>query len=140
VKFDKELDTQIRTPVSGESFSNQLLKTLEDQKIRSPSVIEMGGIRLDAVRGVVSVASEDLKLGSTEVRLLGVLLANTDITLNRSQLLDRVWGRAIDIEERTVDVHVSRIRNRLSAFGLQNQIQTVRGRRVPVCFGSKLSV
>ena len=121
------MDIQIPETICGEAFSSQLLKTIEDQKRRSPSVIEHAGIRLDVAAGVVSIANEDLKLGATEVRLLAVLLTNPDITLNRSQLLDRAWGRARDVEERTVDVHVSRIRNRLRDYGLHNQIETVRG-------------
>ena len=126
-QVDTEIDVQIAVPVCAEAFSHILFKTLEFQRLNSPSVIELVGIRLDVSRGSVSVANEELRLGSTEIRLLATLLSNPDITLNRSQLLDRAWGRARDIEERTVDVHISRIRNRLSVYGLHHQIQTIRG-------------
>ena len=66
-------------------------------------------------------------MGPTEYRLLELLMRHPDRAFDRSQLLDRVWGRSVYVEERTVDVHILRLRKILKPFGLDGFIQTVRG-------------
>ncbi len=73
------------------------------------------------------IQGQRVKIGPTEFRLLELLLGNPDRAFDRSQLLDRVWGRSVYIEERTVDVHVLRLRKALKPYGLNHLIQTVRG-------------
>ena len=68
-----------------------------------------------------------MKVGPTEFRLLELFMRNPDRAFGRAQLLDRVWGRSIYVEERTVDVHVLRLRKTLKPHGVDQLIQTVRG-------------
>ncbi|MEK7821282.1 MAG: phosphate regulon transcriptional regulator PhoB [Pseudomonadota bacterium] len=88
--------------------------------------IEAGGIRLDLARHRVTRAGRDIHLGPTEFRLLKTLMERPGRVLSREQLLDRVWGRDIHVESRTVDAHVRRLRKALNAAGA-DVIRTVRG-------------
>ncbi len=73
------------------------------------------------------MSGRDIKLGPTEYRLLHFLLTHPDRVYSRTQLLDRVWGANVYVEERTVDVHVRRLRKALSVENADSYIQTVRG-------------
>ncbi len=95
-------------------------------------VIHSDGLRLDpATRSVSSVNAAGqtvaLRLGPTEFRLLHFLMAHPQRVHSRAQLLDKVWGDHVYIEERTVDVHVKRLRANLEAAGQAQRIDTVRG-------------
>lgn len=63
----------------------------------------------------------------TEFRLMQFFMTHPDKVFNRTQLLDQVWGRSVYIEERTVDVHIRRLRKILEAYGREDLVQTVRG-------------
>lgn len=89
--------------------------------------IEAGGIRLDLARHRVTRAGHDIHLGPTEFRLLKTLMERPGRVLSREQLLDRVWGRDIHVESRTVDAHVRRLRKALNAAAGADVIRTVRG-------------
>ena len=89
--------------------------------------IEAGGVRLDLARHRVTRAGRDIHLGPTEFRLLRVLMERPGRVFGREQLLDRVWGRDIHVELRTVDAHVRRLRRALNAGGDADLIRTVRG-------------
>ncbi len=89
--------------------------------------IEFNGLRLDAASHRVTAGGKEVDMGPTEFRLLCFLMAHPDRVYNRSQLLDRVWGERAYIEERTVDVHVRRLRKALAPHGHDGLIQTVRG-------------
>ena len=95
------------------------------------AVVEVAGLRLDpATRRVtrpVGGAQREVKLGPTEFRLLHFLMTHTERVHSRAQLLDRVWGDHVFIEERTVDVHVKRLREALSPVQCAELIETVRG-------------
>lgn len=84
-------------------------------------------IELDAEQHKVRRAQEDIKLGPTEFRLLSTLMEKPGRVWTREQLLDRVWGRDIYVDSRTVDVHVGRLRKALSRQGGSDPIRTVRG-------------
>ena len=73
------------------------------------------------------VNGEEVTLGPTEFRLLKLFISHSDRVFSRSQLLDKVWGHGSYIEERTVDVHIRRLRKVLEPFGVEAQIETVRG-------------
>lgn len=88
--------------------------------------IEVGDLRLDPVAHNVSRGSTELKLGPTEYRLLKFLMEHPARVFSRDQLLDGVWGAGSDIEPRTVDVHIRRLRMVLSIDGLPDPIRTVR--------------
>lgn len=87
--------------------------------------VSVGGLSLDPVTYRVSFEDQPLKLGPTEFKLLQFFLNSAERVHSRAQLLDRVWGDHVYIEERTVDVHVKRLREALGAAG--NMVETVRG-------------
>jgi two-component system phosphate regulon response regulator PhoB len=89
--------------------------------------LESGTLRLDPATQRVTVASRPVSLGPTEFRLLRFMLARPERVHSRAQLLDMVWGDHVYIEERTVDVHIRRLRVALEPFGADTLIETVRG-------------
>lgn len=89
--------------------------------------LEVGELVLDAAGHRVLARGEPVHLGPTEFRLLRFFMSHPERVYSRSQLLDRVWGGNVYIEERTVDVHIRRLRKALEPFGFESMIQTVRG-------------
>ena len=90
-------------------------------------VLEWGDISLDPETHRVLRGGASLKLGPTEFRLLATLLEKPGRVFSREQLLDRVWGRDIYVDSRTVDVHIGRLRKSLCAQGGDDPLRTVRG-------------
>ena len=90
-------------------------------------VLEWETISLDAETHRVIRDGQTLKLGPTEFRLLATFLEKPGRVFSREQLLDRVWGRDIYVDSRTVDVHVGRLRKALCTFGGDDPLRTVRG-------------
>ena len=91
------------------------------------SLLQIGDLELDRDRRRVSRAGRDVHLGPTEFRLLEHLMQSAGRVFSRGQLLDGVWGRDVYIDERTVDVHVGRLRRALNRGGAPDPIRTVRG-------------
>lgn len=91
------------------------------------AVLEVGDIRLDGETHRVARAGRPLALGPTEFRLLATLMEKPGRVFSREQLLDRVWGRDIYVETRTVDVHIGRLRKALCWHGGDDPLRTVRG-------------
>jgi two-component system phosphate regulon response regulator PhoB len=91
------------------------------------SAVEVGPLRLDPGTRRVSRGNQEVKLGPTEFRLLHFFMTHPERVHSRSQLLDRVWGDHVFIEERTVDVHVKRLREALAPAQCSAMIETVRG-------------
>jgi two-component system phosphate regulon response regulator PhoB len=89
--------------------------------------IEVGDLSLDTAGHRVRVGGEEVHLGPTEFRLLRFFMSHPDRVYSRGQLLDRVWGGNVYIEERTVDVHIRRLRKALEPSGHDRMLQTVRG-------------
>lgn len=89
--------------------------------------LQMGELVMDTKSHRVSVNGERIELGPTEFRLLHFFMKNPERAYNRSQLLDFVWGDTVYIEERTVDVHIRRLRKALEPSGHDYLVQTVRG-------------
>ncbi len=89
--------------------------------------IEVGGLRVDPVTHRVTVGDATLDLGPTEFRLLHFLMSNPERVHSRANVLDKVWGDRVYVEDRTVDVHIRRLRKALEATGHEEMIQTVRG-------------
>lgn len=102
---------------------------------RSPQAlddaVQVGALRLDPgtrrVTGTTAGTPVEFRLGPTEFRLLHYLMTHPERVHSRAQLLDRVWGDHVFIEERTVDVHVKRLREALSAADCAGMVETVRG-------------
>lgn len=91
------------------------------------SAVEVGPLLLDPGTRRVSREGVEVKLGPTEFRLLHFLMTHPERVHSRSQLLDRVWGDHVFIEERTIDVHVKRLREALERVQCARMIETVRG-------------
>ncbi len=89
--------------------------------------LEFDDIVLDAETHKVSRAEKPLKLGPTEFRLLSTFMEKPGRVWSREQLLDRVWGRDIYVDTRTVDVHIGRLRKALTQHGGEDPVRTVRG-------------
>ena len=95
------------------------------------AALESAGLKLDPATRRVTFTHDgttmELRVGPTEFRLLHVLMAHPERVHSRAQLLDRVWGDHVFIEDRTVDVHVKRLREALQPAGLAARVETVRG-------------
>jgi len=104
---------------------NAVLRRLTPEA--SDEVVEIDELRLDPVNHRVTVGNNEIELGPTEYRLLHFMMTHKERVYTRSQLLDRVWGDHVFVEERTVDVHIRRLRKALQSAGKDELIQTVRG-------------
>lgn len=89
--------------------------------------IEFEGLALDQASHRVLVGEKTVPLGPTEYRMLEFFMTHPERVYKRDQLLDRVWGGNVYVEERTIDVHIRRLRKALEEFGYDRFIQTVRG-------------
>lgn len=89
--------------------------------------IDIQGLRLDPVSHRVSVHDQPLDMGPTEFKLLHFFMTHPERVYSREQLLDQVWGTNIYVEDRTVDVHIRRLRKAIDQHGHDKLIQTVRG-------------
>ena len=93
----------------------------------SDETVNMEGLELSPTTHRVMANGEHIELGPTEFRLLHFFMTHTERVYSRSQLLDQVWGDHVFVEERTVDVHIRRLRQALEPSGLDGLVQTVRG-------------
>lgn len=93
----------------------------EDEMLRA------NGLSIDLASHRVSAGDTPLEMGPTEYRLLEFFMSHPERVYSRGQLLDRVWGSNVYVEERTVDVHIRRLRKALETHGFDTLIQTVRG-------------
>jgi two-component system phosphate regulon response regulator PhoB len=89
--------------------------------------IEFEGLALDQASHRVLVGERTVPLGPTEYRMLEFFMTHPERVYTRDQLLDRIWGGNVYVEERTIDVHIRRLRKALEEFGYDRFIQTVRG-------------
>ena len=125
--FDSGIDDYITKPFSPKELVARIKALLRRSGAPEDGVLAVGPIRLDLNAHKVTIADAPVKVGPTEFRLLELFMRNPDRAFGRSQLLDRVWGRSIYVEERTVDVHVLRLRKILKPHGMDGLVQTVRG-------------
>ncbi|MDD2761628.1 MAG: phosphate regulon transcriptional regulator PhoB [Methylomonas sp.] len=96
-------------------------------KLSESGQLSVGDLTLDAEQHRLTIAGKTLDVSPTEFRLMQFFMSNPDKVYSRTHLLDQVWGRSVYIEERTVDVHIRRLRKLLAEFGREELIQTVRG-------------
>jgi two-component system phosphate regulon response regulator PhoB len=124
--LDAGADDYITKPFSTQELLARIRAVLRRRAPEQASdVVRVGGLQLDGATHRVSFNDQAIKLGPTEFKLLNYLMHHAERVHSRSQLLDRVWGDHVFIEERTVDVHVKRLREALGAAGAM--VETVRG-------------
>ena len=104
---------------------NAVLRRAESELPQEP--IEVGQLRFDPISHRVTIADQPVTMGPTEFRLLSFFLTHQERVYSRGQILDHVWGGNVYMDERTVDVHIRRLRKAISLEGHDRFIQTVRG-------------
>jgi two-component system phosphate regulon response regulator PhoB len=102
-------------------------------------VVEIDGLRLDSATHRVTANDTEVVLGPTEFRLLHYLMTHSERVHSRSQLLDQVWGDHVFVEDRTVDVHIRRLRKALEGVNKEGLVQTVRGAGYRLSAGQTVS-
>ena len=125
--FDAGVDDYVTKPFSPRELIARIRALLRRSGDPEDGILAHGRLTLDTRGHAVAVDGRHVHVGPTEFRLLELLMRYPDRVFDRAQLLDRVWGRNVYVEERTVDVHVLRLRKALTPFGMQKVVQTVRG-------------
>jgi len=125
--FDSGVDDYVTKPFSPRELIARVKALLRRTGTPESGLIEQGALAIDLNAHQVSINGKPVALGPTEFRLLEHFMTHPGRAFDRSQLLDRVWGRSVYVEERTVDVHILRLRKALKPHGLDHLIQTVRG-------------
>jgi two-component system phosphate regulon response regulator PhoB len=124
--LDAGADDYITKPFSTQELLARIRAVLRRRAPEQASdVVRVGSLQLDGATHRVTFNEQAIKLGPTEFKLLNYLMHHAERVHSRSQLLDRVWGDHVFIEERTVDVHVKRLREALGEAGIL--VETVRG-------------
>jgi len=126
--LDAGADDYITKPFSPRELSSRVQAALRRSAGHSTSkTLKHGTVKMDLDSLRLTVADEAVSLGQTEFKLLQFMLENPDRVFTREQLLDNVWGINSFVEERTVDVHILRLRKALKAHQVDSMIETVRG-------------
>lgn len=126
--FDAGVDDYVTKPFSPKELIARIKAVI--RRVAPTALeesIDFHGITLDPVAHRVSINDKALELGPTEFRLLHFFLTHTERVYSREQLLDNVWGTNVYVEDRTVDVHIRRLRKAIAGDGHEEFIQTVRG-------------
>lgn len=126
--FESGVDDYITKPFASREMISRINAVL---RRASPSggddEIEAGGLMMNMASHRVTADGKPIELGPTEYRMLKFFMTHQDRVYSRAQLLDHVWGGGVYVEERTVDVHILRLRKALGKTGYDRCIQTVRG-------------
>ncbi|HWS26550.1 MAG TPA: phosphate regulon transcriptional regulator PhoB [Xanthomonadales bacterium] len=126
--LDAGVDDYIVKPFSTRELIARIRAVLRrTQPHGDGQTISLGGLTLDTLSHRVFAHDKPVQLGPTEYRLLAFFMTHPERVYTRGQLLDNVWGSGVYVEERTVDVHIRRLRKSLEPCGLEDYIQTVRG-------------
>lgn len=120
-------DDYVTKPFSPRELVARIHAVLRRTGTPEDETLSMGTLQLDAAGHRVHANGKEIRLGPTEYRLLQFLMTHPDRVYSRAQLLDRVWGANVYVEERTVDVHVRRLRKALATEAADGYIQTIRG-------------
>lgn len=126
--LDAGVDDYITKPFSTRELVSRIKAVLRrSNALSADKPIEIGNLSLDAKSQRVTADSKTVELGPTEYRLLAFFMSHPERAYTRAQLLDQVWGSNVYIEDRTIDVHIRRLRKLLQPYDCDTLIQTVRG-------------
>ncbi len=126
--LDSGADDYVTKPFSTRELIARIHALLRrSQPDQGTGVLELGGLRIDGAAHRVYADDQPVAIGPTEYRLLQFFMAHPERVYSRRQLLDHVWGGSVYVEERTVDVHIRRLRKTLEPWQLDRLLQTVRG-------------
>lgn len=125
--LDSGADDYITKPFSVKELTARIRAVLRRGSSSIENEVVVGPMKLDLNAHRAYVNEESINMGPTEFRLLEFFMTHEDRVYSRNQLLDYVWGRNMYVEERTVDVHIVRLRKLLKPLGCDQMIQTVRG-------------
>jgi two-component system phosphate regulon response regulator PhoB len=121
-------DDYITKPFSPKELVARIRAVLRRSgKIQGQAQITVGDLILDTEQHRLSIGDKQLEVSPTEFRLMHFFMTHPNKVFSRTQLLDQVWGRSVYIEERTIDVHIRRLRKILEEYGREDLVQTVRG-------------
>lgn len=126
--LDSGADDYIAKPFSPRELVSRvkaILRRTSEESMKE--VIFAGALKLNQLNRRVNIGDTLVSLGPTEYKLLQFFLTHQDRVYTRDQILDNVWGRNVYLDERTVDVHIRRLRRAISIAGHENYVQTVRG-------------
>ncbi len=124
--FSMGADDYVTKPFSVREL-NARIQALLRRSMPDEQPLHIGDLFLDPVSHRVKINEATLELSPTEFRLLHYFMSHTDRVFSRTQLLDQVWGSQVYVEERTVDVHIRRLRKQLQPFAMDSLLQTVHG-------------
>ncbi|TDX99360.1 phosphate regulon transcriptional regulator PhoB [Thiohalophilus thiocyanatoxydans] len=126
--YEAGIDDYVTKPFSNQELIARIRAVLRRSRgPESSEIIEIAGLSLDSAGHRVSIQGQPVNLGPTEFRLLHFFMTHAERVYSRDQLLDQVWGDQVYIEDRTVDVHIRRLRKALAPYGFDRHVQTVRG-------------
>ena len=126
--FQAGIDDYISKPFSPAELVVRIQAVLRRPQHSQPAdILAFDRLTLDPLSHRVTAGDTELEFGPTEFRLLKFFMQHPDRVYSREQLLDNAWGRNVYVEERTVDVHILRLRKTLAPHGFEHYIQTVRG-------------
>jgi two-component system phosphate regulon response regulator PhoB len=121
-------DDYMTKPVSLEELHARIRALIRrSQRLNEDKTIKYNKVAIDPENNILTINNKNVKIGLTEFKLLHYLMRTPDRLHSRSQLLDQVWGQGTYLDERTVDVHILRLRKILKPYGEDKRVQTVRG-------------
>jgi two-component system phosphate regulon response regulator PhoB len=126
--LDAGVDDYVVKPFSTRELLARIKAVLRrTQSETELGTVQLGSLRIDGAAHRVFAGDQPVAIGPTEYRLLYFFMTHAERVYTRGQLLDHVWGGNVYVEERTVDVHIRRLRKTLEPHGLDHMVQTVRG-------------
>ena len=125
--LDAGSDDYITKPFSTRELISRINAVLRRSQGNNNKTIEVNGLTVDPVSQRVLSDNKTIEIGPTEYRLLAFFMSHQDRVYSRAQLLDQVWGGNVYIEDRTIDVHIRRLRKALAPHEVDHYVQTVRG-------------
>jgi two-component system phosphate regulon response regulator PhoB len=126
--LDAGADDYITKPFSTRELISRIKAVLRrSSALNQEKAIEVEGLKLDPVSHRITAHDKPVEMGPTEYRLLAFFMSHPERAYTRTQMLDQVWGGNVYVEDRTIDVHIRRLRKALEPFGFERFIQTVRG-------------